>query len=1212
MKIKKLELSGFKSFVDRTVLHFDHDVLAIVGPNGCGKSNIVDAIRWCMGEQSARHLRGRSMEDVLFGGSETRTPHDMAEVTLTFENDGAGDLPLEYRDYAEIAVTRRLFRNGDSEYLINKTPVRLRDVTDLFLGTGAGTKAYSIVEQGKVGLIVSAKPEDRRLLIEEAAGITKFKSRRKQAERKMELTQQNLLRVGDIVAEIERNLASLKRQAAKAERYVAYRNELEDLQLYDASHRYLELAGYIRRESGDVERLTEAHERCRGDLAARDSEAEAVRLDVHAAEEALESAQNVHFAAENGVRVQEAAIERAKDRIASLGRREQQAGGEKNEMADQSARLAAERDVVAAEVRGLAEQEAGQAEQVAREEAKLADFAGAHELADRRVTERRSTIATAAAEIASAEAKLAGFDRRQGEMVARRDKLNLERDALERARVEHASRVAELTHRINDLRSGHVTTAAERSRLEGRLAELKGVIIAQDKALEESKGDLSRKRSRLAALEEMHARLEGVGSGTKSIMQAHDPCVVGLVADRVEAPANLTQALAGLLGSRLQDVVVRDVGRGVSMLAELARDRKGRAAIVPLHAPFVAGSGSAVLAGDGSPTLRLVEALRFAPEDEALVRSLVGDALVAEDLAGAVRLRDEGVRAPIVTFDGAVVHPDGRIEGGQGDALAAGMLDGKREARELAKEVERLEAVVTHRLGLLAASRAEIAQTGEALDRARHAAHAREIALVAAEKDQQKAQHDVDGALRRAQALDEEHGELDVALAEAAYERDEAARGLHEARARIEAAQGDLGDAEAALAEAAERLEGQRQVLTACKVGIAGTRERIAAARGAEGRLSRSADELWERGRRLDEELLENARALGETAAGLMAHKGELHDALDRARAAQAALVAARGTFEELRARLAEHEDALRGLRSRVDEVREELQGHELLLREKQLALEHLLAGVAERFRGLHLPRIVGDYHLRPAPDEVTRARIEELARLIERMGGVNLDAMREHAEAEERFAFYTTQKADLEKALSDLTRAIQQMNRESRRLFEDTFVAVNERFKEIFPRMFRGGRAELRMTDPADLLETGIDIVAQPPGKKLSSIELMSGGEKALTAVSLIFAIFQIKPSPFCILDEVDAPLDEANVARYNDMVRSMTDRSQFILITHVKRTMQTADVLYGVTMPEAGVSKIVSVKISDVSERRAVGASRGESPGVASAADPRVASVA
>src|ERR1700722_19354308 len=275
MKIKRLEMIGFKSFVDRTVVNFDHDVMAIVGPNGCGKSNIVDAIRWCMGEQSARHLRGQKMEDVIFSGSESRSGHDFAEVTLTFENDD-GDVPIEYRDYPEIAVTRRLHRTGDSEYLINKTPVRLKDITDLFLGTGAGTKAYSIVEQGKIGLIVSAKPEDRRMLIEEAAGITKYKSRKRQAERKMELTQQNLLRVGDIVAEVERNIGSLKRQAAKAERYIAYRKELEELFLYEASHRYLEAVGWIKLETGEVARTTLENDQAKAELTAREAELEAV------------------------------------------------------------------------------------------------------------------------------------------------------------------------------------------------------------------------------------------------------------------------------------------------------------------------------------------------------------------------------------------------------------------------------------------------------------------------------------------------------------------------------------------------------------------------------------------------------------------------------------------------------------------------------------------------------------------------------------------------------------------------------------------------------------------------------------------------------------------------------------------------------------------------------------------------------------------------
>jgi chromosome segregation protein len=1204
MKIKKLELVGFKSFVDRTVLHFDHDVLGIVGPNGCGKSNIVDAIRWCMGEQSARHLRGRSMDDVIFSGSETRSGHDFAEVTLTFVNDDPSEMPLEYKDYAEIAVTRRLHRTGESDYLVNKTSVRLRDVTDLFLGTGAGTKAYSIVEQGKVGLIVSAKAEERRLLIEEAAGITKFKSRKKQAEKKMELTQQNLLRVGDIVAEIERSLASLKRQAAKAERYVAYRNEVEDLQLHEASHRYLELIGWIKLESGNVEQLTEDDTRVRTELGAREAELEAARLEVHAAEEQLDVATNASFAADSAVRAEEAAIERANDRLGGLSTREQQAAAEQREMSEQAARLTAERDVVLAEAATLEEEESAQATRVAEEEATLAHLAAAHGAADGRVAERRLAIAKIQADIASTEAKLAGFERRQNEMTTRRDRLGTERESLDGARLEHAARSQELARSIDDLRAGRVTTTAEKVRLEQRLVELKEIIQAQERALDESKSELSKKRSRYGALEEMHARLEGVGAGTKSLVGSRDASILGLVADRLEAPAALTQALAGLLGSRLQDVVVRDVERGVALLEELARGRKGRAAIVPQHSRFVAGAGACPLpSGDDVVVACLADALRFAPEDEALVRTLVGDAIVVRDLAGARRLRDSGVSAPLVSLDGSVLHADGRVEGGQGDAVATGMLESKREARELVKELERLDAIVTGRLRELQASRAELAQLGTALDKARHEAHARDLALVTAEKDLQKADGQLEGVVRRLETVASEYMELTRALEEAGVEREEAAALLAGARAVSEQMDAERRAAEIDLAEAREQLDAQRQAVTARKVTAAGARERLAAARGTVARLTSSAKELGERADRLQEELVANAKSFAEITAQLVAHKVEVQAALDRARDAQDELVRVRAGFEALRGGLLEREGTLKELRTRGDGLREELMTHEMTLREKQLAMEHLLAGVADKFRGLHLPRIVGDHHMRAAPDEVSRARIEELVRLIERMGSVNLEAMREHTEAEERFTYYTTQKADLDKALADLTRAIQQMNRESRRLFEETFAAVNERFREIFPRMFRGGRAELRLTNPEDMLETGIDIVAQPPGKKLSSIELMSGGEKALTAVSLIFAIFQIKPSPFCILDEVDAPLDEANVSRYNELVRSMTDRSQFILITHVKRTMQMVDVLYGVTMPEAGVSKIVSVKINDGVAKTERTPERQQGPGEARA---------
>jgi chromosome segregation protein len=1182
MKIKKVELVGFKSFVDRTILHFDHDVLGVVGPNGCGKSNIVDAIRWCMGEQSARHLRGRLMDDVIFSGSDSRTPNDFAEVTLTFDNDAASEAPPEFRDYAEIAVTRRLHRTGESEYLINKTHVRLRDVTDLFLGTGAGTKAYSIVEQGKVGLIVSAKAEDRRILIEEAAGITRFKSRKKQAERKMELTQQNLLRVGDIVAEIDRGLASLKRQAAKAERYVAYRNEVEDLQLHDASHRYLESYGYIKLEAGEVERVGSASDQARAQLLERERHLDAIRSEVQASEQRLEAAQGATFAAESAVSAEQSNIERARDRLGVFAQRQQDTENEKLELTAQATRLATERRQVAMDILSACEAESAQLGCIAEQDAALLEANRAYGMAEAFVVERRHAISTARAEGASAQARLAGVDRRHADMGTRSAKLGVERDLLQQRRVDLTTQADVLERCVDQHRAEVLEAARERARLEQLLSELKERIRRQEHDLDGSKSALSIARSRSAALRELRERLEGVGAGTKALVGTLDDCVLGLVADRIEASAQLTPALAGLLGARLQGVVVRDMGRGLELLEDLARARKGRATIVPVRPPFTAGV-AAELPTDDEGCVRLVDRLRFAPEDEGLVRWLVGDAIVVRDMPMALKLRQAGTLSALVTREGTVLHADGRIEGGEGDELWAGMLESKREARELTGEIERLESVVRGLAETLQASRKEIAEVGRALDLARQDVHARDLVALTAENDLRKNVDLLEGVRGRLGALETEEAELVLAIEDAGAEREAVAKGLGDAEARVEAAQCELGEGEAALLRDQARRDSEREALLARKVSLASIAEKLAAARAVEARLGRSADELQQRLAHLAEEMLADAVGFEETEVQLARHEAALQDNLDRARHARGELELVRSRTDELRAGLAGCETELKENRGRVESIRDELQGHEMMLREKRMELDHLLSWVADKFRGLHLPSVVGDYHMRPCPDEVSRGRVDELVRLLERMGSVNLDATRELAEAEERFAFYTTQKLDLEKALSDLQRAVQQMNRESRRLFEETFEAVNSRFKEIFPRMFRGGRAELRMTHPDDLLETGIDIVAQPPGKKLSNIELMSGGEKALTAVSLIFAIFQIKPSPFCILDEVDAPLDDANVARYNEAIRSMTDRSQFILITHHKRTMQMVDVLYGVTMPEAGVSKIVSVKMNE-----------------------------
>lgn len=1186
MHIKKLEIAGFKSFVDRTVIHFDHDVIGVVGPNGCGKSNIVDAIRWCMGEQSAKHLRGRSMEDVIFNGSESRGPHGLAEVTLTFDNaDPAYTelLPPEYRDYPEISVTRRLFRDGTSEYLINKTQVRLRDVTDLFLGTGVGTKAYSIVEQGRIGQIVSARPEDRRLFIEEAAGITKYKQRRRQAERKMELTRQNLLRVTDIVSEIDRTRASLKRQVAKAERFLQYRAELEDLSLHEASHRFLELTVTERVQRDLFTSASAGVDRERARLAEAETELDRARQEAAAIEARSDAASRAAFEADNEVTALQAEIERSRDRLVHLEERLGTARGERDEIVRRTAELGGEQAELDQRIARLGSDEQAREADAAQEEQSLAALRAEESRAAEGVQRLRQELAEATARAAAAGARLDAQAQRIAEAHARRDKLASERDAIVGELSSLEARKHALEKSVAELAEGKALTAQERESLEREMEALRGRELESERAVDAAKNELGLKRNRLRALEDLHRRLEGVGAGTRALLGREDAAVRGMIADRIEAPEELTAAFAGLLGERLQYVVVSDLERGLELLDELKQNERGRASIVSAFPPYVAGAPRGAAIADAAVLGRLADRLTYAAQDEGLVRALVGDALLVQTAADALAVSRRQPGATVVALDGTVVRADGAISGGSGDDVASAMVEQKREMRELAEQVERLGEQANRLFSEHNALRARLTEVGTALDQARQSAHEGELAHMTAEKDLVRTNDQIQRAAARRAAVEAELGEVDRTITDAAHAETESRAELDRLQAQREHAQHSLHKAEAEAQQWNARVTAQASLVTERKVRLAQVREQMDAARISAERVAGSIADLQNRARRLDEEMIETAIGAGETAAHVVVTRESRAGALVVARQAHVELDDARALLERVRQTLGEREAGLKLLRDELAVLEEEAKRAEMALQRIALERDHLLGNVRERFRGLDLRRVVGDYHARPAPDVEQHRRIEELSQLIDRMGPVNLDAQAEYQEAETRFTQLSAQKEDIEKALEELERAIKHMNRESRRRFKETFEAVNELFKKTFTKNFRGGRAELVLTDPENMLETGVEIIAQPPGKKLGNIELMSGGEKALTAVSLIFAIFQYKPSPFCVLDEVDAPLDEANVTRYNEAIRAMTANSQFILITHVKKTMQSVDVLYGVTMGEPGVSRIVSVKVNE-----------------------------
>jgi chromosome segregation protein len=1189
MHIKKLEICGFKSFVDRTVIHFDHDVIGIVGPNGCGKSNIVDSIRWCMGEQSPKHLRGKSMDDVIFNGSESRGRHGFAEVTMTFDNSDkeyAASLPPEFAAFAEIAVSRRLFRDGTSEYLINRTQVRLRDVQDLFLGTGVGSKAYSIVEQGRIGQIVTARPEDRRSFLEEAAGITKYKKHRRDAERKMDQTRQNLLRVSDIIAEIDRTRSSLKRQAAKAERFVSYREELEELMLHQSTHQLLEMivVERVEREAHEAALVRAVDERAQ--VEANEAGLVSAREEAGTIEDRTEQATQAAFRADNDVSTLTAELTRARDQLAHLDQRMRSAETEQSELAAKRAGLASEREDLEARLASLEEDAGAREADSSTEEAALASLRAEESAADQLAESLRREHADATTSAAAVKARLDALAERITEMRTRRDRNANELDQVSEELSNLTAYESALRKSVADRAEGKRLSAAELGELETELEGLRPQARDAERVLDSAKNDLGLKRNRLRALEDLHRRLEGVGTGVRALLSSGDPAIQGMVADRLEVAEEHTAALAGLLGDRLQCVIVSDPERGLELLDQLRSSGRGRATVAPQAPRHVAGARRALPAE--AHLGYFVDAVSYSPEHETLVRTLIGEAVLCETPSQAVDIVRQVAGATAVSLDGTVVRPDGLISGGSSDDVASAMVEQKREMRVLAEEVQRLDIHVATAAETQRSIRARMTELGTSLDRARAGAVETEIAHVSAEKDLVRTVSDMARSAQRRAALQADLAELAVLLDTAVLDESNARNQLDGLAQKLDHAKAALARAAEAAGTWKERVAAHASLVTEQKVRLAQVREQLGSTRAAADRLSTSIAEHDERIRRLEAESLEAASVFGRTAAEMVGARERRLEADHVAVDAHREHDAARKLLEEIRFTLGDRETALRALRAALAASEETGREHELKLQKLEIERDYLMSSVREKFRGLDLRRVVGKYHMKPAVDAEHRRRVDELSKLIERMGPVNLDAKAEYEDAEKRYVDLEQQKNDIEKALVDLERAIKHMNRESRRRFKETFDAVNELFQKTFRDMFSGGRAQLLLTNPEDLLETGVDIVAQPPGKKLGNIELMSGGEKALTATALIFAIFRHRPSPFCVLDEVDAPLDEANVKRYNDAIRGMTERSQFILITHIKSTMQSVDVLYGVTMGEPGVSRIVSVKVNEAATSR------------------------
>ncbi|MGI5870098.1 MAG: chromosome segregation protein SMC [Kiritimatiellia bacterium] len=1176
MYLQALEIIGFKSFAQKTRLVFEPGITAIVGPNGCGKSNISDAIRWVLGEQRPTALRSSAMTDVIFNGTDVHKPLGMAEVSITFA-DCEEHLGTEYN---EVTVSRRVFRDGESRYYINKTPCRLRDIQRLFMDTGIGTTSYSVMAQGQIDAILSSRPEDRRAIFEEASGITRFRADRKEALRKLEQTDANLLRLSDVIRELQRQIGSLQRQAGKARRYKELQAELRKLDCFMI-----------------VRRIGEADTR----IDALQAETTLFAAAAAALREQVETG-------EAGVSEARAKLMEAERRIGTALEQAMEAQGRCNQAADairiNTQRIAEYREWIARDEREIGETQAVRADQeraleacgrqladldkdLAGADAALAEARAAYDDARDANATVRDALQKLRAESAESERlhvdlqnRLAAAESSAREGVLRNERLAADKQRLGQAARELAERLDDVEGEVETLDALVDTHADAVASGERRLESLRASLREAEREQAAQQSRIAVEKARIQMLETT-PDASGEPSGNALAADPANPlslpdgAVLGPIASRLSAPKTHRAALEAVLRAWMDAVAVRSLDDAAAVVSRLAGDH-----------------GARLFAADAAPPQadldlpKLLDVVTCPDDFAAAAARLLGGVFIVESLDAIPSPRPAG--CTFVTLAGAVAFPNGMVElwkaeGGATNPLARHMLaeDAREELARAEDDLAEADARAESLRNDMAGARQAVQDGRAMLDQSRRAS---------AQKEGERNTLSRDLAQSRQRLADVERD-----LAKLAADTESAtALGRDLARRIAETAESRQRLADAASAKADE--------LKATETRFLDAQTRLTDARLAHASASHRAETARSQHAAGAARIAELDRMIQSRRAGIQSYQD-----------GEARLAAENATHEETLARLEADVEArkanverLRGARAanqlEADQAERTLQSLRRELdatQERHNQSEVALAQARMRLQGIQ-DRLMADWHLtiaqlaaepppewgadgEPAPED-TEARIAEIRKKMDDMGPVNLVAIEEYQQIEERHAFLTAQEADLTGAKAKLIELIKDIDKQSTELFRDTFEKANANFQIMFQRLFNGGTAELALMDSEDVLESGIDIVARPPGKKPQTIALLSGGERTMTAVALLFAIYMIKPSPFALLDELDASLDDSNIGRFVTVLKDFLDQSQFIIITHNQHTIAGADILYGVTQEEKGISKIVSMRLKRV----------------------------
>jgi chromosome segregation protein len=1252
MFLKSLELVGFKSFVNKTHLEFHEGITSVVGPNGCGKSNILDAIRWCLGEQSAKALRGGEMADVIFSGTDSRAAVGMAEVSLTF----GGCSEHLGTEWEEVCVTRRIFRDGKGEYLLNKTPCRLRDIHELFMDTGIGRSSYSIMEQGKIDLILSSRPEDRRAVFEEAAGITKFKAQKREALRKLEYTEANLVRVNDIMREVKRQIGSLQRQAGKARRYQALSSDLKVMELHLVRRQH----DQIRSAQDEVQEKLAALETSwnetvtalengeqavaghRTRLGELEHQVETSRLTMQSLRDRMVQAQSRAAHNEETCEQLRGTISRCETEISAARERQQVQREEMGRTDEQLARVT--------------EELSGRSAALDTLQARLRESAGRRESSLQSLEALRGEISKAENESLRLQGELAGLE-------ARREAAQNRIDALEGEGRQLFERQSAARHRLEET-SGQVQAAVV------AMHEAESALDAAEAALES--GELERQRvegemsvaqrslaqiqSRLEVLEQLNLEGEGAAPGAQAVLRGLDrpdhfkPAVRGMLGSLLRVEPGFLPAIEAALGSRGDTIVLNDRTSAREILESLYEHKLGRASLVTPNGDHWAETGPAP---EGSLGWAADRVHCDSDDVQRLVRGVLHGVALTTNLDHAMHLRGHHSSTAFATQHGELIDAAGIVTGGRAGEGVTSALQRRDEIVDLATKLGQVqESLARHEAARLAVLSAR---------------ELKKEALEAARTNVRQRQNDVAGLRAAHSLLEKELQEAESRTASLERERERAAADLDSARQRTEDLNSRVAECErlageataktAAAMEEARREAGEEEAAAAqfneLRVQLATARQMEESLQGQRAPMLSRIEELEETARQREEEkrsaadristIGQQSETLRQEAATLEADlNGRQHElaSLQQERSGlQAEVQTAEETLRQQRREHGEMQDQKGRWEVRTAELRLKIENlvedirrrHHVELAEVQIDTYALHCSVREQRKrrkgggapvsedGAETPDEEGaaaepsqsaaDTIEPPVEAELDWAEIEvfvsELREKLDSMGPVNIDAIQEFDELLDRQKFLDGQFNDLTTSKDELLEVIKKINATTTTLFAETFEKIRDNFRETFRELFGGGKADLALMDSADPLESGIEITAKPPGKQLQSVSLLSGGERTMAAVALLFAIYMVKPSPFCILDEMDAPLDESNINRFLAMLDRFVQQSQFLVITHNKRTISRADVLYGVTMEERGVSKLVSVKFVES------GQGRGSAPAPAAEAIGEVESV-